>query len=85
MTPGGWVSNNGCGMTYGHCLSIVVLDMYMYVLSLRVHVLIIIMIFIVRGVETLSQLPDILTYFHHSCPAPHILSIQLSFNLPDIF
>ena len=39
---------------------------------------------IIRGVETLSQLPDILTYFHHSCPAPHILSIQFSFNLPDI-
>ena len=33
------------------------------------------------GVETLSQLPDILTYFHHSCPDPHI---QFSFNLPDI-
>ena len=26
-----------------------------------------------RGVETLSQLPDILTYFHLSSPAPHIL------------
>ena len=37
-----------------------------------------------RGVETLSWLPDILTYFHHSCPAPHILCIQSSFNLPDI-
>ena len=24
---------------------------------------------------TLSQLPDILAYFHHSCPAPHILCI----------
>ena len=24
-----------------------------------------------RGVETLSQLPDILAYFCHSCPAPH--------------
>ena len=23
-----------------------------------------------------------MTYFHHSCPAPHILSIQFSFNLP---
>ena len=37
-----------------------------------------------RGVETLSQLPDILAYFHHSCPVPHILCIQFSFNLPDI-
>ena len=38
----------------------------------------------IRGVKTLSQLLDILTYFHHSCPAPHILCIQFSFNLPDI-
>ena len=37
-----------------------------------------------RGVDTLSRLPDILAYFHHSCPAPHILCIQFSFNLPDI-
>ena len=37
-----------------------------------------------EGVETLNQLPDILTYFHYSCPAPHILCIQFSFNLPDI-
>ena len=37
-----------------------------------------------RGVEIVSQLPDIFTYFHHSCSAPHILCIQLSFNLPDI-
>ena len=43
-----------------------------------------------RGVETLSQLLDILTYFHHSCPAPYIhvhvnvYFIQISFNLPDI-
>ena len=39
-----------------------------------------------RGVDRLSQLPDILTYmyFHYSCPAPHILCIQFSFNLPDI-
>ena len=43
--------------------------------------------YICRGVETLSQLPDILIYFHHSCPAPHIhvLCIQLSFKLQDIF
>ena len=26
-----------------------------------------------RSVETLSQLLDILTYFHHSCPAPHYI------------
>ena len=31
-----------------------------------------------RDVETLSRLPDILTYFHHSCPAPHILCIQFN-------
>ena len=37
-----------------------------------------------RGVETLNRLPDILTYFRHCCPAPHILCIQFSFNLPDI-
>ena len=37
-----------------------------------------------QGMETLTQLLDILTYFHHSCPAPHILCIQFSFNLPDI-
>ena len=43
MTPGDWVSNNGCGMTVGHCLNIVVLEIY--VLSLRE--LIIIIIFIV--------------------------------------
>ena len=40
--------------------------------------------FTCRGVEIVSQLPDILTYFHHSCPAPHTLCIQFSFNLPDI-
>ena len=33
-----------------------------------------------RGVEIVSQLPNILTYFHHSCPDPHILCIQLSFR-----
>ena len=37
-----------------------------------------------RGVEIVSQLPDILACFHYSCPAPHILCIQFSFNLPDI-
>ena len=37
-----------------------------------------------RSVEILSQLPDILTHFPLSCPAPHILCIQFSFNLPDI-
>ena len=38
-----------------------------------------------RGVETLSQLPDILTHFHHSCPAPiYFVYMQFSFNLPDI-
>ena len=21
MTPGDWISNNGCGMTVGHCLN----------------------------------------------------------------
>ena len=31
-----------------------------------------------------SQLLDILNYFHYSCPAPQILCIQFSFNLPDI-
>ena len=41
-------------------------------------------IYIHRGVEIVSQLPDILAYFQHPCPAPHILCIQLSFNLPDI-
>ena len=40
--------------------------------------------FTCRGVEIVSQLPDILTYFHHSCPAPHTLCIQFSFNLLDI-
>ena len=39
---------------------------------------------IVRGVETLNQLPDILAYFHLSYSALHILCIDLSFNLPDI-
>ena len=41
---------------------------------------------ICKGVGTLSQLPDILTLFSsvHSCPAPHILCIQFSFNLLDI-
>ena len=34
-----------------------------------------------QGVETL---PDILTYFHHSCPAPHIHCIQFNFNILDI-
>ena len=37
-------------------------------------------LFMYRGVETLNQLPDILTYmymyFQHSCPAPYILSIH---------
>ena len=37
-----------------------------------------------RGVEIVSRLLDILAYFHHSFPAPHILCIQFSFNLPDI-
>ena len=37
-----------------------------------------------RGMEIVSQLFDILTYFHNSCPAPHILCVQLSFSLPDI-
>ena len=32
------------------------------------------------GVEIVSQLADILIYFHHSYPAPHIHCIQLSFN-----
>ena len=50
-------------------------DVWLVILVLRV---------LNRGVETLSQLLDILTYFHHSCPAPHILCIQLSCNLPDI-
>ena len=31
-----------------------------------------------RGVEIVSQLPNILTYFQYSCPVPHILCIQLS-------
>ena len=35
----------------------------------------------ISGVETLSQLPEILTYFHYSCPAPHIFCML---NLPDI-
>ena len=34
-----------------------------------------------RGVEIVTQLTDILAYFH---PASHILCIQLIFNLPDI-
>ena len=38
-----------------------------------------------RGVGTLSQLMDILAYFHHSCPAPHVLCIQFSFDSPDIY
>ena len=58
-----------------------------------IHVIMIIIIFkytvhwtcgkaiIDMGVETLSQLLDICTYFHHSCPVPHILCIQFSFNL----
>ena len=33
-----------------------------------------------QGVETLSQLSDILQHLS----APHILCIQFSFNLPDI-
>ena len=33
-----------------------------------------------RGVEIVSQLPNILIYFHHSCLAPHILCIQSSFG-----
>ena len=39
---------------------------------------------VVRGMEIVSQLFDILTYFHYSCLAPHVLCVQLSFNLPDI-
>ena len=35
-----------------------------------------------QGVETL---PDILTYFHHSCPASRIHFIQFSFKLLDIY
>ena len=39
----------------------------------------------IRVVETLSQLSDILIYFHHSCPAPHIhvpvRCIQFSFRI----
>ena len=35
-------------------------------------------IYIDRGVEIVSQLPDILAYFNHSCPAPYILYIQYS-------
>ena len=50
---------------------------YMY-LHMIIHI-------IHRGVEIVSQLPDILAYFQHPCPAPHILCIQLSFNLPDIY
>ena len=44
-------------------------------------------IYVTMGVETLSRLPDILVYFHHSCPAPHILviCIQFSLNLLDIY
>ena len=39
----------------------------------------------VRGMEIVSQLPDILAHFQYcSRPAPHILCIQLSFNLSDI-
>ena len=34
-----------------------------------------------RGVEIISQLPDILAHFQHPCPASRILCIQLSFNL----
>ena len=37
-----------------------------------------------RGVKILSWLPDILAYFHHSCPACDILCIRFSFNLLDI-
>ena len=42
------------------------------------------MLIVSSGVEILSKLPDILAYFNHSFPAPHILCIWLSFNLPDI-
>ena len=34
-----------------------------------------------RGVETLSQLPDILAYFHHSDPAP----IYFVYSLVSIY
>ena len=38
-----------------------------------------------RGVETLSELPDILTYFQHALlSCTHMLCIQFSFNLLDI-
>ena len=39
---------------------------------------------VTRSMETLSQLQYILTYFHYSCPVPHILCIQFSVNLLDI-
>ena len=39
---------------------------------------------IARGMGIESQLPDILAYFQHSCPAHHILCMQFSFNLSDI-
>ena len=32
------------------------------------------------GVETMSQLPDILAYFHLSCPAPILVSIYQTFT-----
>ena len=38
-----------------------------------------------QSVETLSTVQDILAYFHHSCPAPHVLCIQFSFDSPDIY
>ena len=38
-----------------------------------------------RGVKTLNQLLDILTYFHHFCPSLYILFTGHSLDLSDKF
>ena len=37
--------------------------------------------YVYRDIEIVNWLPDMLTYFQHPCPAPHVLCIQ--FSLPD--
>ena len=37
--------------------------------------------YVYRDMGIVNWLPDILAYFQHPCPAPHILGIQ--FSLPD--
>ena len=40
--------------------------------------------YVAAQAEVWKHCADYRTFSHHSCPAPHILCIQLGFNLPDI-